>query len=239
MSWTLLVTGAVASLAANIAAAEPTMIGRVIAAWPSFALTCSYELLMREIRQSAAARARAQAQQRLVGASGQQAEEPRPETSPPLLSPGVASAEAARADGRPAAGHARNGGRALQRQAWRWALANRRPDGCLPSGTEVARQFQRSERWGRLVKNTGLAGQFGTTTQVAAQRAHTADGPPLAQRASVDPEAPTWPRGVTAKLGADVRYPPIWAATRPPGGHVGCAERDALCAARSAAPQPG
>src|SRR5262245_6415438 len=32
----LLVAGSVASLAANVAVAEPTLIGRVIAAWPSF-----------------------------------------------------------------------------------------------------------------------------------------------------------------------------------------------------------
>jgi hypothetical protein len=44
MPWALLVAGSVASLAANVAVAEPTMIGRVIAAWPSFALTASYGL---------------------------------------------------------------------------------------------------------------------------------------------------------------------------------------------------
>jgi hypothetical protein len=44
LPWTLLMIGAVASLAANIAVAEPTVLGRVIAAWPSFALTASYEL---------------------------------------------------------------------------------------------------------------------------------------------------------------------------------------------------
>src|SRR6266516_68194 len=39
LPWALLVVGSVASLAANVAVAEPTLIGRVIAAWPSFALT--------------------------------------------------------------------------------------------------------------------------------------------------------------------------------------------------------
>jgi hypothetical protein len=33
--------------------AEATVYGRVIAAWPSFALICAYELLMRQIRNSA------------------------------------------------------------------------------------------------------------------------------------------------------------------------------------------
>src|SRR6266536_6449083 len=54
LPWTLLVAGSVASLAANVAVAEPTLIGRIIAAWPSFALTASYELLTSEVRRSAA-----------------------------------------------------------------------------------------------------------------------------------------------------------------------------------------
>jgi Protein of unknown function (DUF2637) len=53
LPWALLVAGSVASLAANVAVAEPTAIGRVIAAWPSFALTASYELLTHQVRGSA------------------------------------------------------------------------------------------------------------------------------------------------------------------------------------------
>lgn len=43
LPWALLVAGSVASLAANVAIAEPTLTGRVIAAWPSFALKASWE----------------------------------------------------------------------------------------------------------------------------------------------------------------------------------------------------
>jgi hypothetical protein len=50
--------------------------------------------------------------------------------------------------------------RGLQRQAWRWALSNRVSDGTLPTGREIARQYGRRERWGRLVKSAGLAGEF-------------------------------------------------------------------------------
>jgi hypothetical protein len=50
MPWSLLVTGSAASLAANVAVAEPTITGRVIAAWPSFSLIAGYELLMRRVR---------------------------------------------------------------------------------------------------------------------------------------------------------------------------------------------
>jgi hypothetical protein len=53
LPWALLVIGSVASLAANVVVAEPTTIGRVIAAWPSFALIGSYELLMRQVRRTA------------------------------------------------------------------------------------------------------------------------------------------------------------------------------------------
>jgi hypothetical protein len=35
LPWTLLVIGSTASLAANVAVAEPSLVGRLIAAWPS------------------------------------------------------------------------------------------------------------------------------------------------------------------------------------------------------------
>jgi len=38
LPWALLVVGSVASLAANVAVAEPTVTGRVIAAWPAVSL---------------------------------------------------------------------------------------------------------------------------------------------------------------------------------------------------------
>jgi hypothetical protein len=53
LPWALLAVGSAASLAANVAVAEPTATGRVIAAWPSFALIASYELLMRQVRRAA------------------------------------------------------------------------------------------------------------------------------------------------------------------------------------------
>jgi hypothetical protein len=49
----LLVAGSAASLAANSAVAEPTVAGRIIAAWPSFSLIAAYELLMRKVRRAA------------------------------------------------------------------------------------------------------------------------------------------------------------------------------------------
>ena len=50
--------------------------------------------------------------------------------------------------------------RDLRWQAWQWALANRAGDGSLPSGREIARQHGRHERWGRLVKRSGAAGDL-------------------------------------------------------------------------------
>jgi hypothetical protein len=54
LPWGLLMVGSVASLTANVAVAEPTATGRVSAGWPSFALIAAYELLMRQVRRSAA-----------------------------------------------------------------------------------------------------------------------------------------------------------------------------------------
>jgi hypothetical protein len=48
----------------------------------------------------------------------------------------------------------------LRRRAWQWALANQAGDGSLPSGREIAVQYGRHERWGRLVKRSGAAGEF-------------------------------------------------------------------------------
>ncbi|MFI0409119.1 DUF2637 domain-containing protein [Actinomadura sp. 3N508] len=49
----LLALGSAASLAANVPVAEPSVIGRLIAAWPSCTLIGAYELLMRQIRYTA------------------------------------------------------------------------------------------------------------------------------------------------------------------------------------------
>src|SRR5579859_3614713 len=71
LPWALLVIGSAASLAANVAVAQPTAAGRVIAAWPSFALIGAYELLMRQVRRSAA------------GSDKPPARTPGPQASPP------------------------------------------------------------------------------------------------------------------------------------------------------------
>lgn len=71
LPWALLVAGSSASLAANVAVAQPTLVGRVIAAWPSFALIGAYEMLMRQVRRSA------------VGSSKHQPRQAGPHTSTP------------------------------------------------------------------------------------------------------------------------------------------------------------
>jgi hypothetical protein len=158
LPWALLITGAAASLAANIAVAEPTMAGRVIAAWPSFALTASYELLMRQVRHTADAAARP-----VPEAEPDPLREARPAAAPgPPAESGQASPIRATALGAAAGGTER---RVVQRRAWQWALANRRPDGSLPAGSQVARQFGRSERWGRLVTGLGREGQLTPATE--------------------------------------------------------------------------
>jgi hypothetical protein len=151
LPWALLVVSSVASLTANVAVAEQTATGRVIAAWPSFALIGSYELLMRQVRRSAGSTA---GKQRMAQRRGvmNQADPASPQQR------------------RSAAGgalHRGGGGGELQLQAWQWALAHRAGDGSLPSGKAIAGQYGRQERWGRLVKQAGLEGAFATGEQAA------------------------------------------------------------------------
>jgi hypothetical protein len=92
----------------------------VIAAWPSFALTASYELLMRQVRRAAEA-----------GTSRQRSG---------VIGGRLAGASSA---GRPAGARPdaveRPAGRDREAQvlAWQWALANRAGDGSLPSGRDM------------------------------------------------------------------------------------------------------
>ena len=55
LTWTALLLGGAASLAANIAAAEPTWIGRLVAAWSPICLIVSYELLLQQLPNRASA----------------------------------------------------------------------------------------------------------------------------------------------------------------------------------------
>lgn len=141
LPWMLLVIGSTASLAANVAVAEPTAIGRVIAAWPSFALIGSYELLMRQVRRVASP-----GMQRPVAP-------PAPECREAALTAISAASPGPSASTQPGAD--------VQRQAWQWALANLGADGSLPSGKAIGDRYGRHERWGRLVKAAGAAGEFG------------------------------------------------------------------------------
>ena len=50
LAWCALLGGVGASLAANIAAAEPTATARVVAAWPALAFAVAFELLLQQRR---------------------------------------------------------------------------------------------------------------------------------------------------------------------------------------------
>ena len=113
--------------------AEPTLLGRMIAAWPSFALTASYELLMRQVRQAAHRAALAAEGAGLPVRSGCTVRVDAP-TQRSAASLDVPDSVAVPAGDEPFGTQ-----RLVQRRAWQWALANRRPDGSLPAGTEVAR----------------------------------------------------------------------------------------------------
>jgi len=51
LAWSALLGGVGASLAANIAAAEPTATARVVAAWPALAFAVAFELLLQQRRE--------------------------------------------------------------------------------------------------------------------------------------------------------------------------------------------
>ncbi|GGN99265.1 DUF2637 domain-containing protein [Microbispora bryophytorum] len=147
LAWSLLVVGSLASLGANVAVAEPSLIGRIIAAWPSLALIGSYEILMSQIRRFAGGLAESQELPALSA-------DPAADAEADPVEPQNDHEEKA-----VAAEPTRNG-RLLQREAWRWAQQNRQADGDLPSGVAIARTFARSPRWGRLVKKAGLTGKL-------------------------------------------------------------------------------
>ena len=119
----LLVVGSVASLAANVAVAEPTAAGRVIAAWPSFALIGAYELLMRQVRRGA------------TGGNGLRQGKPGPRIARGEAAGGAVPGPQHHPSGVGRRGKVPGGhggaGRDLQWQAWQWALANRAGDGSL------------------------------------------------------------------------------------------------------------
>lgn len=50
LAWLAVGVGLLVSLAANLAAAEPTLISRVVSAWPAIALALSYETLLTIVR---------------------------------------------------------------------------------------------------------------------------------------------------------------------------------------------
>ena len=149
LPWALLAVGSVASLAANVAVAEPTLIGRVVAAWPSFALTASYELLTRQVRRGSVPAASAVSRPQRPRPAAASAAKPAPAAELRLVRP----AELGKGNRTP--------GVHLQHRAWQWALANRASDGSLPSGSAIGAAHGRQERWGRLVKKAGQAGAFG------------------------------------------------------------------------------
>jgi hypothetical protein len=125
--------------------AEPTVTGRVIAAWPSFSLIAAYELLMRLVRRAADAAPPTRRSRRSPGPVG------------------IATAASASEPTRTRQATPQRGtvGQNVRLDAWRWAQDNRAQDGSLPSGRDIGIRYGRHERWGRLVKRAGLAGELG------------------------------------------------------------------------------
>jgi len=165
LPWTLLVLGSAASLAANVAAATPSIEGRVIAAWPSFALMGAYELLMRQIRsavETACSRDQDSADEAITNVRG----EPEPVPDLPAARHGDSELTSlnptkappisrSRGQVRPASRRLADA-RHLQSRAIVWALTHRHVGGDLPTGRQIGVEFNRSARWGRMIKRAAL-----------------------------------------------------------------------------------
>ena len=172
LPWTLLIIGSGASLAANVAVADPTAWSRIIHAWPSFALIGAYELLMREFRTAAKS-------VRTASAADEQARAREEETEIEETQ-GPAVSEEPRFSGLRAVEGGEKSTIApvealtpFQERAWQWALDRQRETGTLPTGAQIAERFGRKERWGRLVKERGLRQRRNMTehaTEVLAER---------------------------------------------------------------------
>src|SRR5690606_32511557 len=170
LPWSLLVLGSLASLAANVAVADPTAWSRIIHAWPSFALMGAYELLMRELRREQSTRTANAGDEHAVPTEPPAAEtkmEEGPSAAPqspeehknlgerPQLRVVPASEGTGGKDeeGSPDSG----GVPRIQVEAWLWAQGNRDEEGRLPSGKEIAARFGRKERWGAVDQAVGAA----------------------------------------------------------------------------------
>ncbi|QBI56195.1 DUF2637 domain-containing protein [Streptomonospora litoralis] len=173
LPWTLLILGSVASLAANIAVADPTLWSRVIHAWPSFALMGAYELLMREFRIDARGARTANAHdEQTVDTAEAPTDSSRPkapgnedarETTSEAQRPRLHVVEAVDGHEEAVAAEIASSSEAVPRiqiEAWQWALDNRGKDGSLPTGREIAARFDHKDRWGRLIKQWGQQGRF-------------------------------------------------------------------------------
>ncbi|WP_436888257.1 DUF2637 domain-containing protein [Nocardiopsis dassonvillei] len=160
LPWGLLIIGSGASLAANVAVADPTVWSRIIHAWPSFALIGAYELLMREFRTSARS-------VRTAYADGQQnTASIAPEQAGDLEPPAGRTETALRVVPSRNDGKVSDALPSFQDRAWKWAEERENVTGELPTGKEIAHRFGRKERWGRLVKKRGIQIRHGVSARV-------------------------------------------------------------------------
>ena len=161
LPWALLIIGSVASLAANVAVADPTAWSRIIHAWPSIALIGAYELLMREFRNTARSVriASADDEQNLTGTEENQISKTQDASGPKEQS--FSGLRAVQSTERPQSAQTETL-TPFQDRAWQWALNQEREAGKLPTGAQIAERFERKARWGRLVKERGLCQREGT-----------------------------------------------------------------------------
>ena len=155
LPWTLLIIGSAASLAANVAVADPTAWSRIIHAWPSIALIGAYELLMREFRNTARSVRTASADDEQNPTWLEENQVSKTQDASRAKEQSFSGLRAVQDTVRPQRAQT-EALTPFQERAWRWALDQEREAGKLPTGAQIAERFERKSRWGRLVKERGL-----------------------------------------------------------------------------------
>ncbi|WP_173141968.1 DUF2637 domain-containing protein [Kibdelosporangium persicum] len=172
LAWTSMLLGISASLAANIAAAQPTLIGRAVAAWPPIALLLAYELLMNQFHTTSTrttahpqptsapittlppgkpttATHRATLPSDAASTAGHTSHNTTPAADTPHNSPPATATTTAPAPALTAVPNRDEDNGAAIRQAARQRYLTTLNDGLPCTGRELADMYGMSERWGR------------------------------------------------------------------------------------------
>lgn len=165
LAWIALTLGIVASLAANVAAAQPSTVGRLVAAWSPLALALSFELLMQQIRRTRPEARAESGAPTMAATEAAPAADPTPKTPTPRPAPESAPKTPAQRTARSNPSGRANDARARARAVFERAVATGRADDL--TGAELAREVGASPGAARKWLAAFRAEQQHTTTPTA------------------------------------------------------------------------